>query len=90
MPTKHPRHAITETPRLKKVLDRLREESGQVRLDWGELVALGATAKLKDLRKDRDEAAALRRKAADQIRNGTGDTDLEAAKEVRSTGWARR
>lgn len=90
MPTKHPRHAITETPRLKVILDRLRDESGQIRLDWGELVALGAKEKLKRLRQGEDDLVALRKEAADQVRTGSGDLDVAAADEVKSSGWISR
>lgn len=86
MPTKHPRHAITETPKLKKVLDRLREETGSVRLDWGELVALGAKEKLKELRKSKDDGDAILEAMAEKIRRGEGSWDVEAADEVKRKG----
>lgn len=90
MPTKHPRHAITETPELKVLLDELRDEAGTVRLNWGELVALGAREKLRSLRREDDESAAIRREMADRIRRGEGSWDIEAADEVKRKGLIER
>ena len=90
MPTKHPRHAITETPVLKAVLDRLRDLSGEARLNWGELVALGAEEKMRRMQADRERAAAIRKAAAQEIRNGTADADVAAADEVKQSGWTGR
>ncbi len=90
MPTKHPRHAITETPALKAVLDRLRDQSGESRLNWGELVALGAEEKMRRMQSDRERASAIRKAAADEIRNGTADADVAAADEVKRSGWISR
>jgi hypothetical protein len=87
MPTKHPRHAVTETPAVRAVLDRLREESGEVKLDWGELVVLGAEEKMKLIRNERVRVSRIRRKAAAEIRKGTGAGDTVAADEVKRTGW---
>lgn len=87
MPTKHPRHAITETPAVRAVLDRLREESGEARLDWGELVVLGAEEKMRLIRTEREKVASIRREAAEEIRSGTGEGDVDAADEVKRSGW---
>lgn len=46
MPTKRPRHGITETPLVQAALDELRKELRDQRLDLGELVVLGAREKL--------------------------------------------
>ncbi len=86
MPTKHPRHAITETPRLKEILDRLREETGSVRLDWGELVLLGAREKLNQLRTKRAENDRILEEAAEMIRRGEGRGDVAAADEAKRKG----
>jgi hypothetical protein len=87
MPTKHPRHAITETPAVRTVLDRLREESGEVKLDWGELVMLGAEEKMKLIRAEKEKVSSIRRQAADEIRQGAGAGDIAAADEVKRSGW---
>jgi len=86
MPTKHPRHAITETPKLKAILDQLREETGTVRLDWGELVLLGAKKKLDQLQAKRAETDRVLEDAAEMIRRGEGRGDVAAADEVKRKG----
>lgn len=89
IPTKHPRHAITETPPVRAALDELRGELGERRPDLGELVILGANAKLAQLRAERTDVATRRRALADRIRRGDLPVDVEAADEVRRSGWAR-
>ena len=89
IPTKHPRHAITETPPVRAALDELRGELGAERVELGELVILGANAKLAQLRAERADVAERRKALADRIRAGALDLDVEAADEVRRSGWAR-
>ena len=89
MPTKHKRHAITETPPVKAALDALRAELNGERLDLAELVIMGAREKTGQLRVDSDRGAELRQQLADKIRRGELDIDPQAAEEVRRTGWAR-
>jgi hypothetical protein len=89
MPTQHRRHAITETPPVKAALDELRDELGETRIEFGELVILGAHQKLAQLRGDRDDTAALRRRLATRIRRRELPVDGSAADEVRRVGWAR-
>jgi hypothetical protein len=89
VPTKRRRHAITETPPVEAALDELRQELGDAPLNLGELVVLGAREKLHRLRLTDARTAALRRSLADRIRAGNVPVDLEAAEEVRRTGWAR-
>lgn len=89
MPTNRRRHAITETPSVQAALDDLRRELGIDRVPLGELVELGARAKLAELRAARDGEAALRRRLADRVRRGDVPVDVEAADEVRARGWAR-
>lgn len=90
MPTKHRRHAITETPRVKEALDALREEMDGDRVDLGELVVLGAREKSRRLRLDSKQAVSLRHELAEKIRRREDlGVDVEAADEVRRTGWAR-
>ncbi len=90
VPTKHRRHAITETPPVRAALDELREEIGGGRIEFGELVILGAHQKVAQLRAERDDAAARRRRLADRIRRRDVGVDVAAADEVRRSGWARR
>lgn len=89
MPTKHRRHAITETPSVQAALDELREELGDSRLELGELVILGARAKVAQLRAQHDDTVGRRRQLADRIRRREIPADRTAADEVRRAGWAR-
>lgn len=89
MPTKRRRHTITETPPVQAALDELREALGEDRVPMGELVILGANAKLEQLRSEREDVMARRRRITDRIRAREPLADLEAAEEVRRTGWVR-
>ena len=89
MPTKHPRHAITETPPVRAALDELRGEMGDARIELAELVILGAHEKVAQLRLQREGTAARRRQLADRIRRRDIPADRAAADEVRRSGWAR-
>jgi hypothetical protein len=89
VPTKRRRHAITETPPVEAALDELRGELGTERVELGELVVLGARAKLAALRAQHAGDAALRRRLADRVRSRAVLVDREAADEVRANGWAR-
>ena len=74
---------------MQTALDELRRELGTDRVELGELVVLGAAAKVRTLRADRDNGAELRRRLADRVRARRVDADIDAADEVRRTGWAR-
>jgi hypothetical protein len=89
MPTTRRRHAITETPPVQAALDELRRELGTDRVELGELVVLGAKAKVASLRAGRGRNAALRESLAEHIRTGDVLVDQAAADEVRASGWAR-
>lgn len=89
MPTARRRHAITETPPVEAALQELRRELGTDRVELGELVVLGAAAKLAAIRAQRDSDAALRRRLADRVRSRTLPVDVHAAERVRATGWTR-
>jgi hypothetical protein len=89
MPTQHRRHAITETPPVRAALDELREELGQTRIEFGELVILGAHEKVAQLRAERDDIATRRRALAERIRRRDIPVDRAAADEVRRVGWTR-
>ena len=89
IPTKHRRHAVTETPPVRAALDELRQELGDDRLELGELVILGAQEKVARLRAERDGTAVRRQRLADRIRRGEIPVDRSAADEVRRSGWAR-
>jgi hypothetical protein len=89
VPTQHRRHAVTETPPVKAALDELREELGEGRIDFGELVTLGAHQKVAQLRASRDDTTARRRALAERVRMREIPVDRTAADEVRRAGWVR-
>lgn len=87
MPTRRPRHSITETPPVREALDALRHRGERVRLD--DLVIRGARERLKEMEAARGEEARnveLRRQLVQQLRTGEG-LDVDAAYEVRERGW---
>jgi hypothetical protein len=90
IPTKHPRHAITETPPVRAALDELRDELGDGRIEFSELLILGAQEKLARLRAQREDVADRRARLADRIRRRDLPVDPAAAEAVRRSGWARR
>ena len=89
IPTKRRRHAVTETPAVAAALDELRTEQGSERIELSELVVLGATVKVQQLRDMREDAAAARSRVADRVRARATDVDPDRAGEVRQHGWAR-
>lgn len=89
IPTKRRRHAITETPQVQAALDELRRKLGAEQLNLGELVILGAREKMARLEMTDARRAALRRRVAERVLTGDVLVDVEAADEVRRTGWAR-
>jgi hypothetical protein len=87
MPTRHPRHSITETPPVREALDALRCRGERVRLD--ELVIRGARERLREMNAANDQDARnaeLRRQLVQRLRTGEG-LDVDAAYEVRERGW---
>jgi hypothetical protein len=89
MPTTRPRHTITETPPVQAALDALRAKLGEGdRIDFAELVRLGAEAKVRRLVADDDAAAKAAKELADAIRTGSlrYSVDVEAADEVKHLG----
>jgi hypothetical protein len=80
---------VTETPPVRAALDALRGELGERRPDLGELLILGANAKLAQLRADRADVVQRRRELAERVRRREGPLDVAAADEVRRSGWAR-
>jgi hypothetical protein len=92
MPTTRPRHTITETPTVQAALEELRAKLGEAeRIDFAELVTLGAQVKTRRLADRSEEARRARREMIDWILNGNGPkVDLEAAEEVKRLGLIAR
>lgn len=86
MPTKHKRHAITETPRVKQALDELRAELDGRRPNLAELVVVGAEAELTRLRTEDRRGRALREDLAKRIRTGELELDPALAIEAKRAG----
>ena len=87
VPTRRPRHSITETPPVREALDSLRRRGERVKLD--DLVIRGARDRLRELevgRGEEVEKAELRRELIEQLRTGDG-LDVDAAYEVSEHGW---
>ena len=90
MPTRRPRHTITETPPVERALRRLRALRSGSRVDFKELVILGAEEKAARLEREGDgsqrhealieEFLALR--ADDRL-------DAAAGLALHEDGWAR-
>lgn len=75
---------------MQAALDELRREVGTERVELGELVVLGVGAKLSMIRAlRRDDGELLRRRLADHVRSRRLPVEVQAADEVRRTGWAR-
>ena len=92
MPTTRPRHTITETPSVQAALDKLRAKLGEAeRIDFAELVTLGAEAKARRLTDRSEEARRASAEIVDWILNGTGPkVDVDAAAEVKHLGLIAR
>jgi hypothetical protein len=89
VPTIRPRHTITETPPVQEALDELRSKLGDgERIDFAELVALGAEVKARRLGVDDAIRGAKLKRVADMIRTGSFPyrSDVKAAEEVKHLG----
>jgi hypothetical protein len=87
VPTAHPRHTITETPSVQEALDELRARLGGERIDFAELIILGARVKARRLPDQPREAREACKQLAEWIRTGSGpQMDIAAADEVKYRG----
>ncbi len=86
MPTSHPRHTITETPPVRRALDDLRDRLAGQRVDFAELVVLGAGVKVRQLPDDDAAARAAAGRLAAMVRRRAIPVDVEAAEEVKHRG----
>lgn len=87
VPTKHKRHSVTETPRVKAALDELRSTAPNERVDLAELVILGAGRKAEEHRSTGDDRRRALASLADRVTTGELGIDVEAAEWVRRHGW---
>jgi hypothetical protein len=93
VPTARPRHTITETPPVQEALDELRSQLAEgERIDFAELVTLGAQVKARRLTAEDAAARARLRRLADRVRARSlvFGVDLEAADEVKRLGLIAR
>lgn len=89
VPTTRPRHTITETPPVQEALDELRSKLGDgQRIDFAELVALGAHVKARRLSADDAAATAALKRIAERVRTRSFpyEMDVAAADEVKHLG----
>jgi hypothetical protein len=87
VPTTRPRHTITETPPVQEALDRLRARMGTERVDFAELVMLGACEKERRLERDSETAREVRERLAAKILDRTlPEPDIAAADAVKRLG----
>ena len=87
MPTRHPRHSVTETPLVREALDELRQR--KLRVELSDLVVRGAREKVREhdaAQSEGRERAELRSRLIERLRTGEG-IDLDALDEVRERGW---
>ena len=86
VPTAHPRHTITETQPVREALDELRSRLGGERIDYAELVVLGAKTKARQLPDDAEAARGAALRLAEMVRRRSIPVDVQAADEVKRLG----
>lgn len=87
MPTTRPRHTITETPPVQEALDRLRARLGTQKLDFAELVMLGAEEKERRLQHEDQAVVEARERLVRYILEGEHDPEeVRLAEEVKTLG----
>ncbi len=74
---------ITETPPVQEALDELRDELGGERVDFAELVAIGARVKTRGLRAGNPAARVARDTLAAMVRTRSIPIDVQAADEAK-------
>jgi hypothetical protein len=74
---------ITETPPVEDALDELRAALGTERIDFAELVVVGARAKARELRGDGVAGRRARSRLADAVRERSIPIDVESADAVK-------
>jgi len=74
---------VTETPPVEEALAELRAALGEGRVDFAELVTIGARAKARELRGDGVAGRRARSRLAESVRSRSLPIDVEAADEVK-------
>jgi hypothetical protein len=74
---------ITETPPVEEALDELRAALGSERIDFAELVRIGARAKARELRGDGVAGRRARSRLAESVRARSLPLDAEAGDAVK-------
>jgi hypothetical protein len=74
---------ITETPPVEEALAELRAALGSERIDFAELVVVGARAKTRELRGDGVAGRRARSRLAESVRAQLLPIDVEAADAVK-------
>jgi hypothetical protein len=83
VPTKHPRHAITETPDVRAALDAVRAATGEARPNLAELVVLGAGVKAEAALADRRRNDKALAELVEMVLSRSIPVDVAAADEVK-------
>jgi hypothetical protein len=86
MPTAHPRHTITETPPVREALDQLRARLDGGRIDYAELVVLGAQTKVRQLPDDAKASREAAQRLAELVSRRSIPVDVQAADQVKRLG----
>ena len=91
MPTKRPRHTITETPPVERALRRLRTLEPGVPTDFKELVILGAQTKAARLERGERGAGEQRRALVEELLGLRADDRLDVATglALHDSAWVR-
>lgn len=87
MPTTRPRHTITETPPVQEALDRLRAQIGSQRIDYAELLVLGAEEKARQMQRESQAVGEAIERLVRDILDGEHDPEeVRLADEVKTLG----
>lgn len=91
MPTRRPRHTITETPPVAQALRRLRSAQPDAPIDLKELVIIGAHEKAARVEREPD-AEDRRRELIEEFLHLRADDRLDATEglALHESGWVRQ
>jgi hypothetical protein len=91
MPTRRPRHTITETPPVEQALRPLRTLQPERRIDFKELVILGAQTKAGQIEPEGGDPDQRHRALVEKFLELRADDqiDVAAGLALHDSGWAR-